>query len=264
LFIACTKLNITLKEDNRLNFVEMVSVCIITYNGEKYIEQQLKSILEQLSVDDEVIISDDSSTDSTIAIIESFNDSRIILLKNNVFHSPTYNMENALKYAKGHYIFLADQDDEWLQGRVGKVLDLFVRYPDISLIVCKCNIIDATGNIVKNSNCKDFTFLNHALLWNLLQNPYRGCCMAFQKNILDFALPFPENTVMHDIWIGLLAQFNGKCLYYNKPLINYRRHDSNITKDISPYSLYYRIYYRVLLLIRLFYRSWKIKLKISF
>lgn len=91
----------------------MISVCMPTYNGEKFIRIQLESILSQLGNDDEIVISDDSSTDKTVEITKSFNDSRIHLLENNTFHSPIYNLENALKNAKGDFIFLSDQDDEW-------------------------------------------------------------------------------------------------------------------------------------------------------
>ena len=76
----------------------MISVCIATYNGEKYIKKQLESILGQLSVADEVIISDDSSTDLTVKVIKEINDKRIKLILNNKFYSPTLNFENALKF----------------------------------------------------------------------------------------------------------------------------------------------------------------------
>ena len=78
-----------------------------SYNGEKHIHEQLSSILDQLSLDDEVIISDDGSKDDTIKIIESFRDDRIKLYKDNNFRSPIFNLENGLKKAQGEYIFLA-------------------------------------------------------------------------------------------------------------------------------------------------------------
>ena len=83
----------------------MISVCIATYYGGKYIKEQLDSILFQLGKDDEVIISDDSSTDDTLSILESYHDERIVILTNQKFHSPVYNFENALKSAKGDFIF---------------------------------------------------------------------------------------------------------------------------------------------------------------
>ena len=84
----------------------MISVCIATYNGEKYIKEQMISILKQLSEKDEIIISDDSSTDRTIEIIENIKDSRIKILKNRKFSQPSLNFENALKSSKGDIIFL--------------------------------------------------------------------------------------------------------------------------------------------------------------
>jgi glycosyltransferase involved in cell wall biosynthesis len=230
-----------------------------TYNGEKYIEKQLLTILSQIRENDEVIISDDSSKDNTIAIIESFKDNRIRLYKNNVFYSPVYNFEFALSNAVNDIILLADQDDEWLPERVNKIIDIFKSQQDVSLIVNKCNIIDAKGNIIRKSFFKDLNPVNHSFLWNLARNPYLGCCMSFRKNVLHLALPFPKNTPMHDIWIGLLAQFNGKCIYCDDSLVNYRRHESNTTKGVSPYPLWYRVYYRILLLCRILYRSWSKK-----
>ena len=91
----------------------MVSVCLASYNGEKFIKQQIDSILCQLGKHDEIIISDDSSTDRTVQIIKNYNDPRIKLIEDCKFQSPIFNLENALKQAKGDYIFLSDQDDFW-------------------------------------------------------------------------------------------------------------------------------------------------------
>ena len=96
----------------------MISVCMATYNGEKYIELQLRSILPQLSEDDEVIVSDDASTDQTLDVVRRLNDNRIKIVHHETDHGYTRNFENALKYAKGDYIFLSDQDDEWLPEKV--------------------------------------------------------------------------------------------------------------------------------------------------
>jgi glycosyltransferase involved in cell wall biosynthesis len=220
-----------------------------TYNGEKYIKTQLKSILCQIGNEDELIISDDSSTDDTLAIIENLNDVRIKLYKNGKYHSPIYNFENSLSKAKNDIIILADQDDEWLPGRIDEIIEIFNNQPKISLIVNKCNIIDQAGNIIRNSHFADSNPVNHSFLWNLLKNPYLGCCMAFRKNVLDLALPFPKKIAMHDIWIGLIAQLNGKCIYHDKALVNYRRHGNNVSPNGHYYPLWYKIYYRIRILI---------------
>ena len=96
----------------------MISVCIATYNGEKFIKEQIDSILRQLSLDDEIIVSDDGSTDDTISIIISIDDKRIRIIEGPRKHSPTLNFECAMKEAKGDYIFLADQDDVWKPNKV--------------------------------------------------------------------------------------------------------------------------------------------------
>ena len=96
----------------------MISVCMATYNGEKYIRQQLCSIISQIGEGDEVIISDDGSTDSTLDIVRNMADGRIRIVEGPCRQSPTLNFENALSHVKGDYIFLADQDDVWLPGKV--------------------------------------------------------------------------------------------------------------------------------------------------
>ncbi len=88
-----------------------ISVCLASYNGEKYIAEQLESILKQLGERDELIISDDSSTDQTLAIIDRFHDRRLRVFPGNSFYNPIFNFENALKQATGEVIALSDQDD---------------------------------------------------------------------------------------------------------------------------------------------------------
>ena len=88
-----------------------ISVCIATFNGEKFIQEQIQSILPQLGEDDEIVVSDDGSTDRTMEILELFKDKRIRLLVNEGKHGFIWNFENALRKAKGDVIFLCDQDD---------------------------------------------------------------------------------------------------------------------------------------------------------
>lgn len=173
----------------------MISVCIATYNGEKYIKEQLKSVLLQLSVNDEVVVSDDGSNDNTVELIQSFSDSRIKLLLKNRFSSPVRNFENALKHAKGDYIFLCDQDDIWFPGKVKTMLSYLKQY---DLVVSDCKVVDADLNVISES------FFSGRLsgkgFWkNLIKNTYLGCCMAFRNEVLHYVLPFPDKIAMHDI-----------------------------------------------------------------
>jgi glycosyltransferase involved in cell wall biosynthesis len=213
-----------------------------TYNGSQYVKQQLESILIQLSDNDEVIISDDSSQDNTVEVIESLCDKRINLFYNQKFHSPIFNLENTLKYAKGDYIFLSDQDDVWFLDKVRRTIDFLNVY---DCVVSDAIIVDTNMAILSNS----LFIFNHSkkgFIHNLLKNGYAGCCMAFKRKILNYILPFPNDIPMHDIWIGLIAELFGKTYFYRKPLIYYRRHDNNAsqTSKKSKHSLIKRLLYR--------------------
>ncbi len=202
----------------------MISVCIPTYNGQKFIKQQLESILNQLSEEDEVIISDDSSSDDTLEIINSFNDSRIKTFANNKFHSPIFNLENALKYAKGDYIFLSDQDDVW---KKDKVKIIMYHLKTSNLVVHDAEIIDENNNLINKSFYK-INKTHPGVIHNLIKNGFIGCCMAFNRKVLDVCLPFPKEIPMHDSWIGIITYCTIKKVeFIPDRLIEYRRHANN-------------------------------------
>lgn len=231
----------------------MISVCMATYNGEKYIEEQLKSILSQLGENDEVIVSDDSSTDNTLAIVESFNDVRIKIFPNNKFHSPIFNFENALKQATGDYIFLSDQDDIWKSDKIRVMLSYLTHY---SLVVSDCFIVDKDGNLVKKSYFGK-KIPRSGIIKNIVHNNYLGCCMAFKKEILEIALPFPRKIAMHDIWLGLCASLFYSTFFIPNKLIYYRRHETNAspTSENSNLPWIYRISYRLYFVFQLIKRK---------
>ncbi len=229
-----------------------ISVCITTFNGEKYIKQQLHSILAQLDENDEIIISDDSSVDNTVKIIKIFNDIRIKIFENNKFRNPIYNFENALIKATGDYIFLSDQDDVWLPNKVNILKSCLQKY---DLVISDAFVVDENLNILHDS----FYALNNSkngVIKNLLKNSYIGCCMAFRSNLLPLVLPFPKNIPMHDWWIGLIAEFQGKVFFCEDKLVYYRRHGSNIspTAGKSSYNFFKKIKFRLLLMQNLFLR----------
>lgn len=225
----------------------MISVCIATFNGEKFIREQLRSILVQISNDDEVIISDDFSTDATISVIEAINDDRIKIFYNSNkkkrAHPAISNFENALSHAKGKYIFLADQDDVWIGNKISLTMPYLLKY---DMVLSDCMLIDEKGEITYDS----FFRLNNSkkgLFNNLLKNSYVGCCMAFNRRILDKALPFPEDIPLHDLWIGFIAELFYNTIFISEKLIMYRRHKnvSSFTGGRSKYSLLKRISFRL-------------------
>lgn len=223
-----------------------ISVCMATYNGEKYIREQLESILCQIGKEDEVIVSDDSSTDETVNIIKSFNDDRLIILEGQTFQSPTFNFENALKRATGQLIVLSDQDDLWRKDKIDKIKTYINQY---DLILSDAEIVDDKLNVVYES----FFEINgskQGLINNLVKNSYMGCTMAFNRNILEKALPFPKDTPMHDVWIGLIAEVYGKILFIDEKLISHRRHGGNasVTSEKSNNSIFKKIFFRLVLI----------------
>ena len=213
-----------------------------TYNGEKYIKEQVSSILQQLGEDDELIVSDDGSTDSTLDVVASFHDPRI-----KVFNGPqtglTYNFENAIKNANGDYLFLSDQDDVWESNKVERMMEA-LRYDD--LVVSDAWISDE--NAVSTGKSLYDIYKPHKGFWpTLYHTTYIGCCMAFRRKILKKLLPFPPHIIMHDYWIGQIADLYYKTSYIPDKLLRYRRHGNNssaLTTRKSSLSLLQKLEYR--------------------
>jgi glycosyltransferase involved in cell wall biosynthesis len=219
---------------------------MITYNGEKYVREQLDSILCQLNENDELIISDDSSTDKTLEIVRSYQDPRIRILHNTKRHGVVGNFENALMEARGDYIFLADQDDVWASGKVETVLAALAA---VDLVVSDCAVADGDLRCVTPS----YFQLNHSQrgFWrNLYRNTYLGCCMAFRREILRICLPFPRHIPMHDIWLGFVVELFYSSRFIPQKLILYRRHGGNTssTSQASQYGLARKLSFRLNLL----------------
>lgn len=204
-----------------------ISVCIATYNGEKYIKEQIDSILLQLSENDEIIISDDYSTDNTLKIIEQYKDKRIKIYFNEKEKGYTKNFENALTKATGDIIFLSDQDDIWLKHKVKKSLKKLL---EGDLLISNSMVINNKKEVIEKSIFEVFN-TKTGLLNNLLTNRYPGCCMAFKRRILKKILPFPKNQELapHDIWIPIVAEMYYKVLLEEIPCMLYRRHDNNVS-----------------------------------
>lgn len=224
----------------------MISVCIATYNGELYIKEQLDSILCQLGEEDEVIVSDDGSTDRTLDIIAAFGDRRIRIL-HNVCHGFVHNFENALTQAHGDYIFLSDQDDVWFSNKVERCLQLLRHYLAVNH---NSILVDGNGNDLN----VDFFTLHRSKggFWQTVwRNSYSGCCMAFRRELLEWALPFPPKIASHDIWLGLVAEKKGDTCFLNEPLLRYRRHNANAssTSDKSRLSFGEKLKYRSYMLL---------------
>lgn len=226
--------------------MKKISVCMAVYNGEAYIYEQLKSITNQLSSNDEIIISDDGSNDNTIEIIKSFSDPRIKIYYNS-FHNHILNFEFALKQASGDYIFLSDQDDVWLENKV-KIMKGYLENYDV---VCSdCIPTDSNLNPILNSYTNKPVERRKGLLTNFIKNNYLGCCMAFNRRVLLKAVPFPAKLITHDTWIGLVGEIIGKTKFIGDKLIFFRRHSNNTSNTLNGSTLkfYQKLHYRYIIL----------------
>ncbi len=204
----------------------MVSVCMATYNGAKYLREQIDSILVQLGADDELIVSDDGSSDDTCAIIASYTDSRIRLLHHNG-HNWTRNFAYALQYAQGDYIFFADQDDVWLSGKYEACLAALQTY---DLVVTDSIVTDADLRELSPSFFAQ-SGAGKGILKNIIHTTYCGASMAFTRRIQQLALPIPQNAGLgYDTWIGLVAEMTGKVLFLPQAYLLYRRHEGTTTE----------------------------------
>ena len=200
-----------------------------TFNGARYVREQVETILEQLEPDDELVVSDDSSTDDTVAIVRSFGDGRIRILEGNAFHSALRNFEHAVRHAGGETIVLADQDDAWLPNKLPLVRELFAgEMARPYLVVLDAEVVDEELRPLDPSVLAKL-HAGPGLLKNLWANRYLGCCMAFSRDLLEVALPFPGGVDMHDIWLGQLCERVGTTAFVPVVTMRYRRHDATAT-----------------------------------
>lgn len=202
-----------------------------TFNGAEFIGMQLESILGQLEANDEVVIADDGSTDATLDYIESFNDSRIRIIRSGGYPlGPTYNMERALMEARGEYVFLTDQDDVWLPGKVARVLG---GLKNATLVLHDAYLLHRAGSTeewIRGDLLSQIRPFARGLLRNWFKNGYTGNCMAFRRELLAKALPFPAKLPMHDQWLGLVAEKYFGVEYIPEALVEYRQHKTNATR----------------------------------
>ena len=205
----------------------LVSVAMATYNGEKYLREQIDSIITQTYSPIQIIVTDDCSSDGTIEILEEYQNShKLKFFQNEITLGYVKNFEKAIKLCSGEYIALADQDDIWEPNKIDLLVQEIGTY---SLIHSDALLIDSEGGLIEESysrfskkmtNPKNFTQI-------LLNGSVTGCTSLCKKTFLDSLLPFPEGLYVHDKWMGIFAYLNQGLVYTDKPLISYRQHTSN-------------------------------------
>ncbi len=218
-----------------------LSVAMCTYNGSKFIKDQLNSIINQSRLVNEIIICDDCSTDDTVTIINDYIEKHpglIQLFQNQTNIKSTKNFENAITKCTGDYIFLADQDDIWNYNKVEKIIAKFEANESLEGIFSNGNLIDDDNEVIPNTDMwNSFYFFEKNLdkpvdLFCLLKhhaNMVTGATLCIKKSIIDLILPFPDLTkkkFYHDEWIALILASRNTLDYINEYLISYRIHTS--------------------------------------
>ena len=210
-----------------------VSIAMAVYNGGKYINEQLGSIVSQLTEADELVISDNMSTDDSRDIILSYAK----LYPNIKFfecneQGIVANFENAIIHCSGKYVLLADQDDVWNCNKIEEIVKKF-NMSDAYVILHDC---DYVNEYLEKSNKTLFEDKKVKIGYkkNLWKNSYQGCCLAFKSEMIPVICPIPRNLPIHDQWIGLLAEKLGRSeLLYEKLILHRKYKGSNSTKHIS-------------------------------
>ncbi len=221
----------------------MISVAMATCQGERWIGKQLQSILDQLEAHDEIVVADAQSTDRTLEIVRDLCGDKARLFTGIRRGDVPATFEVALSACKGNFIFLSDQDDVWLPGKVDECCDALSGTKP--LVLHDARILGPDQQILSESFFRSRTI--ETGFWHNLWRPgFLGCAMACKPELLSKALPFPASLPMHDWWLGLLAERTGGVARISKPLIHHLRHGSNANFDpnASPYSYVRRISFR--------------------
>jgi rhamnosyltransferase len=223
-----------------------IFIAMATYNGERFIEEQIRSIQSQTFADWRLLVRDDGSRDQTCQLVSKLaqQDGRIRLLADRRGNQGAIGnfavlMEVALEEG-ADYLFLADQDDIWRPEKLSIMLaaiqELEQKAADLPLLVhCDLEVVDEGLHPIAKSFIR-FSRLSptRADLGLLLcQNQVTGCASLFNRRLLELACPVPREVLMHDWWLALLAAASGKIGFVPLPLVRYRQHGENVLGAVS-------------------------------
>lgn len=227
-----------------------ISIAVCTYNGEKYLQEQLDSFTAQTRLPDEVVICDDCSQDATRQILENFAESAAFPVKlyfNKRNLGFLKNFEKAIKLCSGEIIILSDQDDVWHEEKIELIEAEFAKSEKIGMVYADAELVNESLDILETSMWqktgfdaeKQKLFVDGKAFDLLLVRGYvYGSSMAFRSVYRDLFLPFPENTAfIHDNWIAFMLCAVTNFSLINKKLIKYRQHQQQfvgIIEDEKP------------------------------
>lgn len=220
---------------NIMNTESKINVAILmaTFNGERFIEDQINSIRNQTFKDWTLYIRDDGSTDKTLSIINRFEkkDKRIHLISDNMKRlRPMKSFLTLLKEVEADFYFFCDQDDFWKENKLKLMMNQMLNQDNKNpnLVYCNLQCVDSNLNPIDNKfNSLVGTVTGYS---RCITNDMPGCVMLINKVLRDLTIKYTTNykeIMMHDWWIALIAQFCGKITFLNDRLILYRQHGDN-------------------------------------
>ncbi|MCX2473187.1 glycosyltransferase family 2 protein [Pedobacter sp. MC2016-05] len=209
-----------------------IDILLGTYNGGKYLENQILSILAQTHKNWSLIIHDDGSTDETSVIIKKYQtiDSRIVLISDDIrFKSAAMNFIHLLKFVESEYIAFCDQDDIWFESKLEILLGR-MKEKDYPLAVY-CNSYGYNG---KNITTDQVTLYHRTSLRDslFLNGGVQGCCLLFNRRLFEMIIDLPNYICMHDHYLTIASIVFGKLEYVDLSLMLYRQHSNNVTGNI--------------------------------
>jgi glycosyltransferase involved in cell wall biosynthesis len=219
-----------------------VSVALCTYNGAPFIAAQLESILQQTRPPDEVIVSDDGSTDETLSIVGKIAaryPSRVRVVQNPRRLGVIKNFESAIAQVTGEIIFLSDQDDVWLENRIARMLIPFAARSETTLVYCNARLVDQDlqplGPTVFEARDEMRLATRHAArdVIRGVDLGVLGSMMAMRATLRPFVLPIEEVWGAHDHWIIFIAHALDGVTAVDETLMYYRRHERNVRERYS-------------------------------
>ena len=221
-----------------MHSTDKIAILMATYNGEKYICQQIDSILSQTCKDWELYIHDDASTDNTIAAVESYVEKypdKIHLIDGKSNGGAKYNFFYMFGQVEAPYYMTCDQDDVWLEKKIELTYDKMLTIEDKADISClvytELRVVDSELNTIADTMSGYQSLDCHKRTINqfILQNSVTGCTMMVNRALRDKMLRITDidNTIMHDWWAALVAAQFGKTAFIDEPTILYRQHGDN-------------------------------------
>lgn len=215
--------------------MEKIDILLATYNGEKFVKEQIESILNQTYENFNLIISDDASTDNTLNILEEYEkkDTRIKVFKKEKNKGLIDNFEFLLKNVTSDYFMFSDQDDIWKKDKIEKSINKLKEessglvYTDLEIVDEKLNVIYPSYWKYKQIYKKIIKYNNFEALY--LNNFVTGCTILAKSKYIKDILPLPRNSkfVLHDYWTALIISAKDKISYVEESTIQYRQHKNN-------------------------------------